>query len=113
MTMAASVYTLATAKPDYVLTSYVQLVPPTSDAQSTQSASNGQPRNPWNVLGLGALSQATKFATQDQTFLDQLAGGGHSTAFTIEVGYPNPVVTIQVTAATRVQAEETTDLIVK
>ncbi len=112
LTIAGAVLTLVTVKPNYVLTSYVQLVPPTSDAQSTQSGQGGKPRNPWNVLGLSALSQAAMYATQDQTFLDDLQSHGDSNQFTMSVGYPNPVVTIEVTAATQIQAEQTIDRIV-
>jgi hypothetical protein len=113
-TVVAIVLALVTVKPNYILTSYVQLVPSAAPAgPATTTTPTAQHTNPWNQLGLGSLSQAAMFATQDQTFLDKLKASGKSTDIVMAVGYPNPVLTITVTAATSKQAEGTTDAVVQ
>jgi hypothetical protein len=85
VTLVATVFVGMKVSPDYVLTAYVQLVPPTSDAQTGQGVvNNGAPRNPWTILGLPALSQSATLATQDQTFLDKLTREGNSSKVDIE-----------------------------
>jgi hypothetical protein len=114
--IGATAYTWVTVKPDYALTSYIQMVPPTSadaSANNSKGAEPGVPRNPWTELGLGSLSQASQYSTQDQTFLDQLSAGGHSINFSIVMGYPSPIATIEVIAPTRQEAETTMNLIIK
>jgi hypothetical protein len=109
-TIAGTAYTYVSVKPDYVLTSYVQVIPPTVPADSQ---SNTGPRNPWALLGLGSLSQAAIYSTQDQKFLNQLAADGHSTSISITMGYPEPIVTIEVVAPTQIETETTTQLVIK
>lgn len=109
----ATVYTATVVKPDYSLTSYLVLLPPTettvpAKGQATPSAAEN---NPWIQLGLSSLGQAAVYATQDQTFLDELTAEGHSANFSIAVGYPNPGVTVEVVAGSPKQASESTQLI--
>jgi hypothetical protein len=111
LTISATGYTAIAVKPDWVLTSYVQLIPPqTTAVQIEQNKTNLS--NPWNQLGLSALSQAANYATVDQTFLDALDGAGFSTNFTINVGEPIAGATIEVIGKTRTQAVETTDKVI-
>lgn len=111
LTIGATGYTAIAVKPDWVLTSYVQLIPPqTTAAQIEQNKTNLS--NPWNQLGLSALSQAANYATVDQTFLDTLDEAGFSTNFTINVGEPIAGATIEVIGKTRKQAVETTDKVI-
>jgi hypothetical protein len=111
LTAAATAYTAAAVKPDHVLTSYVQLIP--SIANPDKAEGTETPRNPWNALGLEALSQAANYAVLDQTFLDQLSREGYSINFSIIVGTPPAGATIEVVGQTRQQAVRTTERIIQ
>jgi hypothetical protein len=111
LAIGGSAYTAVAVKPDYVLTSYIQLVPPSANPDKVQDGNT--PRNPWNQLGVDALSEAANYATIDQTFLDTLQAGGYSTNFTTTVGAPPAGATVQVVGKTRKQAIETTDMVFK
>lgn len=111
LTLGGTGYTATAVKPDFVLTSYVQLIPPASAAEKVPSPN--APGNPWNQLGLEALSQAANYATVDQTFLDTLKAGGYSTNFKITVGDPVAGATIEVIGKTRAEAISTTDVVIK
>lgn len=118
VSIIATGFTAAVSKPDYVMTAYVQLVPPSVTPDSTgavaDNAGNITQRNPWYALGLGTLGQASIYATQDQKFLDELYAGGHSINFSLTMGYPDPtVITVQVVATTRQEAITTTQLVIK
>jgi hypothetical protein len=110
LSIAATVYTAVTAKPDYVMTSYVQLIPPSVGSDANP---NIQPRNPWYVLGLGTLGQASIYATQDQKYLNELQDAGHSINFSLTMGYPDPIITVQVVAATPQETIATMQLVIK
>jgi hypothetical protein len=111
LTFGATGYTAVAVKPDWVLTSYVQLIPPQTTAQQLEQNKTSL-SNPWNQLGLSALSQAANYATVDQTFLDALDEAGYSTNFTINVGEPIAGATIEVIGKTRKQAVETTEKVI-
>ena len=111
LTIGATTYTTTAVKPDFVLTSYIQLIPPASAAERVQNSN--VPGNPWNQLGLEALSQAANYATVDQTFLDTLKAGGYSTNFKITVGDPVAGATIEVIGKSRAEAVSTTDVVIK
>lgn len=112
LTFGATAYTATAVKPDFVLTSYVQLIPAPTTPDRTGQESR-VPSNPWTQLGLEALSQAANYATVDQTFLDTLHEGGYSTSFTITVGDPVAGATIEVVGNTRQQVVTTTDMVIK
>jgi hypothetical protein len=112
ITLGATGYTATAVKPDFVLTSYVQLVPPASIAEKTPAATS-VPSNPWSQLGLEALSQAANYATLDQTFIDSLQAKGFSTNFKITVGDPVAGATIEVVAPSRKSAIDTTDAVIQ
>jgi hypothetical protein len=109
LSITATLFTAKSVKPDYVMTSYVQLVPPYS-AGSAENP-NAALRNPWNSLGLGTLGQAAIYATQDQKFVAQLKSQGHSTNFVLTLGYPDPIITVQVVGRTPSDAVATTGLV--
>ena len=81
VTIAATTAVALTAKPDYVMTSYIQFVP--AKVAPTDNPTAASLRNPWNQLGLNTLGQACIYSTQDQEFLDSLKAGGHTTSFTL------------------------------
>jgi hypothetical protein len=110
LSIAATLFTAKSVKPDYVMTSYVQLVPPYS-VGPTESP-NAALRNPWNSLGLNTLGQAAIYATQDKKFVDQLKSQGHSTNFVLTLTYPDPIITVQVVGPTPAETVATTGLVV-
>ena len=110
VTIAATTAVALTAKPDYVMTSYIQFVP--AKVAPTDNPTAASLRNPWNQLGLNTLGQACIYSTQDQEFLDSLKAGGHTTSFTLTAQYPNPIIYIQVVAATAADAVATTNLVI-
>jgi hypothetical protein len=108
--VGATAFVALTAKPDYTMTSYVQIVP--AKVTPTDNALNASMRNPWNQLGLATLGQASIYATQDQGFLDSLKAAKHTDNFTLTLTYPNPIVTVEVVAPTSADARETTELVI-
>jgi hypothetical protein len=110
ITITATVYVALTAKPDYVMISYVQLVPASS---SGENAVNAALRNPWNQLGLGTLAQASTYATQDQKFTEELKANHHTANFTLTMTNQEPIVTFQTVGSTPLDATITTQLVLK
>jgi len=98
-------------EPDYVSTSYVQLVPPVP-----QPAKPGQPiveqRNPWLGQGLQTLGNAAIVTIQDRSVVDHLKSIGLSDAYTFEMGSSSPMISIEVVAKSRKQAEDTANELV-
>lgn len=111
LTIAGTAYTATQLKADYVLTSYVQLIPPQTAGDRIENPRI--PKNPWNDLGLEALSQAANYATTDKTFLDRLEAGGYSKNITITSGDPIAGATFEVIGKSREQAVQTTELVIK
>ncbi len=110
LSVGVAAFVAVTAKPDYTMTSYVQLIPVRVDpADNPTSAAL---RNPWNQLGLNTLGQASIYTTQDQQFLDTLKAGEHTDTFTLTMTYPNPIVTVEVVGTSRESARETTQLVI-
>jgi hypothetical protein len=108
--VGATAFVALTAKPDYTMTSYVQVVP--AKVAASDNAVNAALRNPWNQLGLATLGQASIYATQDQGFLDSLKAGHHTDSFTLTLTYPSPIVTVEVVGKTPEDARETTELVI-
>jgi hypothetical protein len=109
LSIGATALTAKTVKPDYVMTSYVQLIPPYSPGNA--ESPNAALRNPWNSLGLNTLGQAAIYATQDQKFVAQLKAAGHTTNFVLTLTYPDPIITVQVVGPTPTDAITTTGLV--
>ena len=109
LTAAGCVAVVAYTEPDYTVTAYVQLIPPTEQANVPPSQ---EIRNPWLDLGLDSLNSAAKVTTLDSAFLKSLEQGGLTESVTITEGYPNPVATIEVVGHTREQATRTADMVV-
>jgi hypothetical protein len=98
-----------TVKPDYTMTSYVQLIP--ARVAKTDDPTGASLRNPWNQLGLSTLGQASIYATQEQGFLESLKKSKHTDNLTLTMTYPNPIVTVEVVGKTPQDARETTQLV--
>ena len=110
LTIGGSVFVGMTAKPDYTMTSYVQLIP--AKVAPTDNPTSASLRNPWNQLGLNTLGQASIYATQDQKFLDALKAANHTDNFTLTMTYPNPIVTVEVVGSGPADARDTTQLVI-
>lgn len=108
--IAAGAFVLLTAKPDFKMTSYVQLIP--AKVTPTDNPTAASLRNPWNQLGLNTLGQASIYATQDQKFLDALKASKHTDNLTLTMTYPNPIVTVEVVGTSQADARETTQLVI-
>lgn len=109
LTVAGCVAVVGYTEPDYTVTAYVQLIPPTEDPGVSRS---DEIRNPWLDLGLDSLNSAAKVTTLDSAFLKQLEAHGLTNSVTITEGYPNPVATIEVVGHSRTQASQTADQVV-
>lgn len=106
LSVAGAAWVGSTVKPDYVATSYVQLVTPTVP----QVKPGEQPRlqrNPWLNMGLSSLSGAATITVQDQTVLKQFEKQGLSQSFTLEMEGQLPIVKIEVIGKTQQQASDT------
>ena len=110
ITIAGAAFLAFTMKPDYTMTSYVQLIP--AKVAPSDNPVNASSRNPWNQLGLNTLGQATIYATQDKKFLDGLKAGKHTDNFTLTLTYPDPIITVEVVGTGPEDARETTQLVV-
>jgi hypothetical protein len=110
LAVGATAYVAVIAKPDYTMTSYVQVIP--TKLAPTDNPTSAAMRNPWNQLGLATIAQAAIYTTQDKGFLESLKSAKHSENFTLTMESPNPIVTVQVVAQTPADARETTDLVV-
>ena len=111
LTFAGTAYTATAIEADYVLTSYIQLIP--SQTSLTEEEARKYPVNPWNQLGLEAMSQSSNYATVDHTFLKRLESEGFSTNLKITSGDPVAGATIEVVGKTEAQAIGTTDAVIK
>lgn len=111
LSVAGAALVGSSVEPDYVATSYVQLVTPTVP----QVKPGEQPpvqRNPWLNMGLSALSGAATITVQDQTVLKQFQTQGLSQSFTLEMEGQLPIVKIEVIGKTKQQASETSKRLV-
>jgi capsular polysaccharide biosynthesis protein len=111
LTAGLTVLTFSMVKPNYVSTSYIQLVPPVP-----QPAKPNQPvvelRNPWLSQGLQTLGNAAIVTILDQSVIDHMKSVGFSDSYTVEMGSSSPLVTVEVVAKSRPQAEGTADELV-
>jgi capsular polysaccharide biosynthesis protein len=116
LTAGLTVLTFSTVKPDYVSTSYIQLVPPVP-----QPTKPNEPvvehRNLWvgqglETLGLQTLGNAVIVTILDQSVKDQMKSVGFSDSYTFEMGSTSPMVTVEVVAKSRPQAEGTANELV-
>ena len=109
---------IVAARPDWVATSYLQLVPPV--AKPTKPGQPTTQRNPWLAQDLSTIGDAAIVTLQDQSVLDELTALGLSDSYTLQVGSNDPaaeetygytstipMITLEVVAKSREQAEDT------
>lgn len=113
ISVAAAGWTRMSVEPDYIATSYVQLIPPTAATTAPDPQTPTTPRNPWLELGLGSLSRAAALTVQDQAVLKQLDAAGYSENVAITLDNQQPIMTIEVIGESELQATETTEEVVR
>src|SRR3981189_1690988 len=89
----------STVKPDYVATSYVQLIPAPA-AKTGEAASS----NPWLNLGIYALSVAAMITVRDQAVATSLENAGYAGSYTISPEGSGTIIKIEVVAASALEA---------
>jgi capsular polysaccharide biosynthesis protein len=94
-------------KPDYVATSYVQLVPPVMGAPQPGQATADQ-ANPWLGLGVDTLGNAAIVTVTDLAFTNQLHAAGYSDSYTVTMAESSPLITFEVIGNSPEQARQTT-----
>src|SRR5262249_59676701 len=100
----------AAVRPDYDAWGHLLLMPPTTTNSPTDHAKVGTSpaaRNPWEDLGLSALSQAAVVKVDNQKTLSGLAANGYTSKVTMTVGYPTPVISIEAIGTSARQAADT------
>jgi hypothetical protein len=110
--IAGTIFAATTITPDYVATSYVQLVPPAVTPKQNDGKAP-QPRNPWLDLGVSSLGKASILTVQDQKVVEQLKKTGFSDTFTLTLDSTLPIVTFEVIAGTEEKASSTNEQLVK
>jgi len=113
ISVAAAGWTRMSVEPDYIATSYVQLIPPTAANTAPDEDAPVTPRNPWLELGLGSLSRAAALTVQDQAVLKQLDAAGLSENVAITLDNQQPIMTIEVVGESEDQSTETTEEVVR
>lgn len=104
---ALAMIAIVHVKPDYVATSYVQLVPPVTGETQPGQPSVDQ-RNPWIGLGLQTIGNAAIVTVTDSSLADQLKASGYSDSYTVTMGQSSPLITFEVIGNTPAQANRTT-----
>lgn len=112
MAIGATLYAAAQVEPDYVATSYVQLVPPAVTPKATDDT-KATARNPWLDLGLASLTKAGMISVQDQRVVKELERAGFSDDFTLTQDAQLPIVTFEVIGDDEAQATQTSEQLVK
>ncbi|MEV6495831.1 hypothetical protein AB0M20_45520, partial [Actinoplanes sp. NPDC051633] len=110
--IAATVFVAMQVKPDYVATSYVQLLPPSITPKATDET-KASARNPWLDLGLPSLTKAGMISVQDQRVVEALKNNGLSDDFTLTQDAQMPIVTFEVIGSTEDKATETSEFLIK
>jgi hypothetical protein len=103
-------------KPDYIATSYVQLVPPTAAEEEVEPGEKKKkdtgPKNPWLELGLTSLSRAGMLTVQDKTVLEQLDKSGLSDNVVVTFDNQSPILSIEVVGESADQATATSTRVI-
>jgi capsular polysaccharide biosynthesis protein len=103
-------------KPDYIATSYVQLVPPTAAEEEVEPGQKKKkdtgPKNPWLELGLTSLSRAGMLTVQDKTVLEQLDKSGLSDNVVVTFDNQSPILSIEVVGESEEQATATSSRVI-
>ncbi|WP_306204141.1 hypothetical protein [Actinoplanes sp. RD1] len=110
--IGATLFVASRVEPDYVATSYVQLVPPAITPKAVDDT-KATARNPWLDLGLASLTKAGMISVQDQKVVKQLHDAGFSDDFTATQDPQLPIVTFEVIGDDEAQATLTSERLIK
>ncbi len=114
LTLGGTVAAAMLVKPDYVATSYVQLIPPSVSTREPEGKVKLKIiRNPWLDTGLNSLAKAALLTVQDTKVADQLDEAGFSDKYTITLDNQLPTLTFEVVGTSPQQAKLTTDELTK
>ncbi|MBN1173360.1 MAG: hypothetical protein JXA67_14395, partial [Micromonosporaceae bacterium] len=105
LTGGLSALAVSEIKPDYIVTAYVQLVPPTVTKIDLDGPSAEQ-RNPWFGLGTESLANAAIVAVSDQDGADGISEATASGSFSLTLSDRSPLITIEVVNTSRERAEQ-------
>jgi hypothetical protein len=108
LTLGGTLLAAQKIEPDYVATSYVQLVPPAITPKQNDGKT-ARPRNPWLDLGVSSLGKAALLTVQDQKVVEILKKSGFSDDFTLTLDSSLPIVTFEVIGDTEQQASSTAE----
>jgi hypothetical protein len=112
LTAIASVWVLVGVAPSYISTAYIQLAPPIS--QPTQPGQQSlEQRNPWIGLGLTNLADASLLTVQQDAVMEAFKANGLSDTYTATLTGQSPLVTFEVTGATKEQALNTANELIQ
>jgi hypothetical protein len=112
LTAIASVWVLVGVAPSYISTAYIQLAPPIS--QPTQPGQQSlEQRNPWIGLGLTNLADAALLTVQQDAVMEAFKANGLSDTYTATLTGQSPLVTFEVTGATKEQALNTANELIQ
>ena len=112
LTLAGTFIAGQRIEPDYVATSYVQLVPPAITPKQSDGKA-ARPRNPWLDLGVSSLGKAGLLTVQDQKVVEILEKSGYSEDFTLTLDSALPIVTFEVIGNSEDQASSTAEELIK
>jgi hypothetical protein len=112
LTLGGTLLAATRIEPDYVATSYVQLVPPAITPKQNDGKT-ARPRNPWLDLGVSSLGKAALLTVQDQKVVEILKKSGFSDDFTLTLDSSLPIVTFEVIGDTEEQASSTAEELIK
>jgi capsular polysaccharide biosynthesis protein len=105
LTAVGAVGLAASIKPDYIADSYITMVPPNATSTNPDTTS----RNPWLQTGLTTLGSAAIYSTQDASVVERMVREGYSDNFTLAFDGDSPIIKIEVTATSKVQAKSTAE----
>ncbi|WP_328468558.1 hypothetical protein OHA21_52105 [Actinoplanes sp. NBC_00393] len=112
LAIGATLFVATRVEPDYVATSYVQLVPPAITPKANDET-KASARNPWLDLGLASLTKAGMISVQDKKIVKALKTAGYSDDFTLTQDPQLPILTFEVIGDDEVQATQTSEQLVK
>lgn len=110
--VGATLFVATRVEPDYVATSYVQLVPPAVTPKA-KDETKATARNPWLDLGLASLTKAGMISVQDKKVVKGLKTAGFSDDFTLTQDPQLPILTFEVIGDDERQATRTSEQLVK
>jgi hypothetical protein len=112
LTFALMAFTYTTVKPNYTVTAYVVLVPPSATVDKQGELTQSQ-RNVWLSQGLLALANAASTAVLDPSVPVEMEAAGFSGSFVVQMTSASAVMTFTVTGTSAEQSTATATELVR